>query len=81
MKLFFSAAALIAVLAAGSASAQQIQTGTPRDTSTSPTATNNGERQPASTNPSTERMTGTAGSKAEQARSGAESVKAGQPPA
>jgi hypothetical protein len=60
--------------------AQQIQTGTPRDTNSAPSNTHQGTAQPADTNPSTEKMTGTAGSKAEQTRSGAESVTTGQQP-
>lgn len=71
--------ACAAALAAGSAAfAQQIQTGTPRATTADPSATAAGTAQPADTNPSTEQTTGTAGPKAEQARSGAQSVTTDQ---
>jgi len=54
------------------------QVGTPCDTNTAPSPTNQGTAQPADTNPSMERLTGTAGSPAEQARSGAQGVTATQ---
>ncbi len=73
------AASCVAVLAVVPAVAQQIQTGAPRDTTTAPSATNGGTAQPADSNPSTERQTGTAGSAAEQARSGAQGVTTSQP--
>ncbi len=78
MKLLLTAACA-AMLAVSPAIAQQIQTGTPRDTNTAPSLTNQGTAQPADTNPSTERQTGTAGSAAEQARSGAQGVTVTQP--
>ncbi len=81
MLKFLFAATCVAALAVSPAMAQQIQTGTPRDTTTAPSVTNGGTAQPADTNPSTERQTGTAGSAAEQARSGAQGVTTSQPTA
>jgi hypothetical protein len=69
MRLFYTAITCAAVLTTAPVLAQQIQTGTPRGTNAAPSVTNQGSAQPADTNPSTERMTGTAGSKTEQAQS------------